>query len=197
MAIVSKSRIVVNGTNFTQVIKCNANGDFSCALPPWVNKALGDPKVPAGDTKDECLTEWSEYVRQYTQSDVVVNRVIVYEFKAQISFAHGMSLSVSATPCLESVTTTNDAEGKKKVKYTYEIERDTTIPHRMFSRPSGNWQGQRIDEQIPWTDENEQFFASMGTGLMGAIEKLEKLGESEAKLLEFIGSGVNLLENKS
>ena len=199
MAIVSKQKMTVNKTPFTQVIKCSADGTFTCELPTWVDTALAGPELPRGDTKHECLDKWSDLVEQYTNSSLEEKKVILFHFESGTGGFHGrgLSLAVRATVCVEQATTTTDSQGNPSTKYHYELERETTIPSRLWDQ-SDRWsRGERKENQIPFNAETEAFFTTLASGLNAFIEKLESLSETPESVLEFIGSGVKLLEKSN
>ncbi len=199
MAIVSKQKMTVNKTPFTQVIKCSADGTFTCELPTWVDTALAGPQVPSGDTKHECLEVWHRLVEQFTNSSLEEKKVILFHFESggRSMSSRGIGLSVRATVCLEQATTTKNSQGNPSTKYHYELERETTIPSSMWDQ-SDRWsRGERKENQIPFTAETEAFFTTLAAGLNAFIAKLESLSETPESVLEFIGSGVKLLEKSN
>lgn len=195
MAVVKTETVTVDGSQFKKVLKCSAKGVFTCEVPDYIAEEL-DAKTPTATNADDCLIAWRELINQYENSNKEMTPFLLFEYQAaeDISFCNGAGFAISACKVIETKTTQRDQPDR----YTYRSEYCEEIDRSLTgSRVSSLSRSTRLENLLPFTEENLQFFRSVADGIKRVNDRLEKITEGSDALASFIRQGVPLLGNDS
>ena len=194
MPIISTETNSFDGREYKKQVRCNGSGEFFIKLPPTVVEKLGVEKV-ASDTLRGVLDAWEASIVGYKESQTKSRKIIAYsiEINKDISFAHGMALSIWAHVYIEHKT---DIPGMQPVFDYDDVDFGEMLPKELQSGGDFAIDKRYLKEKniIDWTSERHQFFVSIYKAMTNLIEKVQKMHNKE-KLLEIVDSGIKLLED--
>ena len=222
MAIIQKVNVYIGNLEILKVIKCNAKGEFSIDYPDVVNEATGK-KSAKGPNKDTVEKEWYQECHKVLDAETSKCKVIIYEFKAQCKISkklegdqytngyewidiidksdfysqQGLVLGISAEVFIETKKVFPDGN----IAYIYDI---ADFDDRFSGNISNSQLGQNhyshtmgekyyIENQVPWSQENYDFFQSLNDNLENLILRLDELTKAPGKILEAVNNGGSLM----
>ncbi len=200
MPVVSASSISFDNKPFKKIVKVNAGGQFSVALPEPVYRTLHIREEATGNTLFDVEKAFKKALADYAAAKTTKQKVILYQirdnsyimrdgrcvhWRDDIAFTDGITLSVWAIVCIESETTLEN--GSKVYDYDHV---DSSLPSTDRSRGDLKPRYQeRAKHFLIWTESREQFFCWIMTRLEDLILKLGEIASSQDNLLGFIDSG--------
>ena len=189
MAVISKSEVSINRKRFKRVVRCDADGSFSCDLPTDIALTLEKKRV-TGSSFEECVKKWERSISEHMESCTVRTKVIAYQVSDSDMFEQGIAVRVAAGVFEEVVT-----RGGNFCRIAYEAKK-SSLHKEMDCGGKDLVRGiysSRPPLVIDWTEEREAFFKRIGDALMRVQGELEKLHDP-SRALEIIDGGKLLLE---
>ncbi len=214
MATVKTTTIGCLGREYKQVIRYKSSRSrFYITLPG----ELPENEV-SGKTEDEVVKSFKKAISDFTESVTKTEKVILYgyevaayitspnkdeyndreiifnsgdsdcDFGPKFGNADGIQISLWVDVCEK--TTRVFGDGKDVMTYK-EIE-ETLIPESLCAGQRSRWDWERANE-IPWTQETEDFFVRAGLGFEKLILQLNAVFGSTKGLKQFMKAGQKLL----
>lgn len=212
MAVISKQKVSFAGKPFLRVIKVDAKGEFSMDLPPALIERLQlQRSYVTAPSKEQVLKAYKDKCQEYHTAQTSTRKVILYssEFSGYIvdqkteqvllnkhsHYGKGLSLDVGVGVYTE--TKVVNATGTASYDYTWV---KSSIPYSVALRrvPTRmDPENFRSDDPhlLEWTQQREDFFASLARLLEALILKLHDMGEKREILAMVSNSrdGIKLL----
>ena len=203
MATVKTEKIYIGGRiEFIKKVNCDSAGRFSIKLPgEWV-EILEYTHVYAGSLAD-VEKAFDKARKDFTDANTTTRKVILYKIECtahieegtgenrrylydidQVHFCNGVAIDFGAGVYEEQEI--RKPSGDCTYKYVF---LESSIPlqnHILDVKPHSGWD--RAENQMPWTEEREKFFAYIATAMHKMVLQLSEVQEKD-KLLEFIDSG--------
>lgn len=169
-------------------------GRFFVKLPPVVATALGKTEVRAED-QDKAMDAFNEAIALFKQMKTERSKVILYSFtmfpdprqdkEHQKYWSGGNGIRVEIWAGIYEEVVAISGDGSKR--YSYEpIEPGLPYDGDYYHRTSRDTN--RIEFQVPLTDENVAFFTWVASSMTALIARLAEMN-NPAHLIESINAG--------
>ena len=203
MPVIKTETIHFDNKPFKKVVRLDRRtGQFTIQLPEWMSQMLGitSQEVFAdslakveGAFRDACrrARETATVSRKIIAYHIGVNAVIERQGQTlhqsnDISFAHGVCLSIAAMVCME-YTYTHPESNVAQYKY---VRLESSLPHHAGADlvEQNRWAKPTM-QRMDWTENREQFFCAVILGLEDLIMQVVHVIGDPERLLSYIDRG--------
>lgn len=170
---------------------------FYIKLPQVVTDSLGIADV-RGDNQVDVMENFNQAIERFKKLETEVNRVILYNIEVEPlpeghpnrkEYHHSSNQNLQVRVWAGTYEETVCIAGDGTHRYSYEyIESDLIYPGQDYFDPSRRSRGTRFESQLPWTEQNEDFFKWVLVHMLELVNALADLYEPD-KLIETISAG--------
>jgi hypothetical protein len=181
---------------FIKVTKLNPdNGVFTIEMAVEVLTATGINQA-TGKTLVEVEKSYDEIMKKFDACTIEESKVILYTFEYDGAIKEGhrssyntpsLSFKVQAGVFIEKVGTATS--GVKTYNYE-DVKTELKYPPHVNNYFDGRrTDNDRPEHLIPWTQEREDFFLKIQTGMEYLVAQAHEMQNHQAKLLEAVAGG--------